>query len=112
MGRIIRLTESDLTRLVRRVIKEESNRYFKVGDMIKLKVGTNNTNTINVKITNAELNEPGNTTYTFKVLKVLNTNKYKVGSTGHFEYYDKYGYTIFFNDGSQMDGKDSDIVKL
>ena len=54
MARIIRLTERDLTRLVKRVINEESNRYFKIGDMIKLKVGTNNTNTIVAKITNSE----------------------------------------------------------
>jgi DNA-directed RNA polymerase subunit E'/Rpb7 len=112
MARIIRLTERDLTRLVKRVINEESNRYFKIGDMIKLKVGTNNTNTIVAKITNSESNEPGNTTYYFKVSKVFNTNKYKVDSTGHFEYYGIYGYTIYFNDGTQMDGKDSDIVKL
>jgi hypothetical protein len=124
MGRIIRLTEQDLARIVRRVINEESNRSFKVGDRIKLKVGASqlpihqsNTNTIVAEITNWEFNEPGNTTCTFKVLKVLNTNKYKVGSIGHFEYYGifdgiDYGYTIFFDDGSQMDGKGSDIVKL
>jgi hypothetical protein len=116
MKKIVRLTESDLVSIVKRVIQEESEMSkmpnYKVGDKLKLKTGPNNSYVV-AKITNSTFNEPGNVSYDFKVLKVVNTTKYKVGDSGNFDGYDTaYGYTIFFKDGSQFSGKYSQIGKL
>jgi hypothetical protein len=67
MKKIVRLTESDLTRLVKRIIRENEMESIKIGDMYKI---TNpNGSHLKFKITNKENNEE----YSGTIIQVYGT---------------------------------------
>jgi len=132
MKRVIRLTESDLARIVRRVIKEENEMSknggdlnmpnFKAGDnvLIKLRTPGNSIGSlipssfIIVKITETMFNEPGNVTNYFTVTNVTNfgDSKIKVGDKGHLEIWYNGDYSLSDNSGRTIqNGKHSDLIK-
>jgi hypothetical protein len=125
MKKIIRLSESDLTRIVRRVIKENNKMLksgtFSPGDtvLIKLRSTDQGVETINpltsiiVKITKAEFNEPGNVTYFLTVTKVNGTTKIKSGDMGHIEVWDDQGYSLWIDRLGKtiQEGEHSDLIK-
>jgi hypothetical protein len=126
MKKVIRLTESDLTRLIKRIVKENDEMLktvtFSPGDtvLIKLRDTSRGIETLNpltsiiVKITKAEFNEPGNTTYYFRVTNVNGTTKIKSGDMGHIEVWDEsQGYSLWIDRLGKtiQDGEHSDLIK-
>ena len=125
MGRIVRLTESDLTRLIKRIVKENNKMLktitFSPGDtvLIKLRSTGQGMETLNpltsiiVKITKAEFNEPGNVTYYLTVTNVNGTTKIKSGDVGHIEVWDDGGYSLWIDrlGKTVQDGEHSDLIK-
>ena len=125
MGRIVRLTESDLTRLIKRIVKENNKMLktitFSPGDtvLIKLRSAGQGMETLNpltsiiVKITKAEFNEPGNVTYYLTVTNVNGTTKIKSGDVGHIEVWDDGGYSLWIDrlGKTVQEGEHSDLIK-
>ena len=114
MKKIVRLTESDLVRIVKRVVSEQSSKknYFEVGEMIKLPIKSKPGTYVSVKITKLVENEPGNYTQDYIVID-SNHSKQPKGSKGHFETDYANTYTLYTPEGREyQSGKIQDLIKL
>lgn len=113
MKKIVRLTESDLMRIVKRVISEQSNNknYFEVGEVVKIPIKSKPETYITVKITKLVENEPGNFTQDYVVLN-NNYNKEPKGSKWHFET-DDTTYSLYTQEGREFQrGPIKELIKL